>query len=675
MSASQGTNKVHLPKVAKVKNKMPAAIQITAEQILRGAMEGQIAQEKAPESKITSAEELQEYRLRKRKDFEDIIRRNRLVVSNWLRYAKWEEGQSEFERARSIYERALDVNHRNVQVWLKYVEMEMKNGNVNHARNIFDRAVLILPRADQFWYKYVYMEETLGNIAGARQVFERWMEWEPEIQAWQSFIKMELRYGETERARDIYERFVLVHHDCKNWIKYARFEEESGSKEKARQVYERAMEFFGQQHMQDQLLVAFSRFEESCKEFERAEAILKLGMEILPKEKSENVSKQLVIFKKKHGVKEDIEKVVFEKRKAKYEQDILENSNNYDTWFDYLRLMETNASVEETREVYERAIANVPPSQEKRFWRRYIYLWIFYALFEEVDVKDMDRTRGVYKACLQLIPHESFTFAKIWLLYAQFEIRQLDVGSARKALGTALGKCPKDKLFKGYIELEIELREFDRVRTLYEKYIFFNPCNSKTWCKYAELEFNLNDIDRARSIYELSVSQNRIDMPEVLWKAYIDFEVAGKRWDQARILYERLLEKTQHVKVWISYAEFEAKSAEYSLTGLQVARKVYRKADESLRKLEQNENRALLMDAWKKFEDIYGTAESRKELADKMPRKVKRRRQVVNEEGHEAGWEEYYDYIFPDEASEAPNMKLLQMAHLWKQKQATMDKN
>jgi crooked neck len=39
------------------------------------------------------------------------------------------------------------------------------------------------------------------------------------------------------------------------------------------------------------------------------------------------------------------------------------------------------------REVYERAVANVPPSQEKRHWRRYIFLWLDYALFEELEVK------------------------------------------------------------------------------------------------------------------------------------------------------------------------------------------------------------------------------------------------------------------------------------------------
>lgn len=43
------------------------------------------------------------------------------------------------------------------------------------------------------------------------------------------------------------------------------------------------------------------------------------------------------------------------------------------------------------RELYERAIANVPPAEEKRLWRRYIYLWINYALYEELEAKVLIR--------------------------------------------------------------------------------------------------------------------------------------------------------------------------------------------------------------------------------------------------------------------------------------------
>ena len=40
-----------------------------------------------------------------------------------------------------------------------------------------------------------------------------------------------------------------------------------------------------------------------------------------------------------------------------------------------------------------------------------------------------------------------------------------------------------------------------------------------------------------------------LNQPERLWMQYIDFEIGLGLRDHARTLYERLLERTQHVKV------------------------------------------------------------------------------------------------------------------------------
>ena len=90
------------------------------------------------------------------------------------------------------------------------------------------------------------------------------------------------------------------------------------------------------------------------------------------------------------------------KRRIQYEEELAHDGRNYDVWFDYARLeegalrdvREEGATSEEeeratirVREVYERAVAQVPPGGEKRHWRRYIFLWLFYALFEETETK------------------------------------------------------------------------------------------------------------------------------------------------------------------------------------------------------------------------------------------------------------------------------------------------
>ncbi|KAK7193411.1 NineTeen Complex (NTC) component [Paraphaeosphaeria sporulosa] len=657
----------------RVKNKAAAPIQISAEQLLREAVDRQDEKLKAPTQRFADMEELHEFQGRKRKEFEDYVRRNRINMNNWMRYAQWELEQKEFRRARSIFERALDVDSTSVALWIRYCEAEMRNRNINHARNVFDRAVTILPRVDKLWYKYVYMEETLGNIEGARSVFERWMQWEPEEAAWSAYIKLEKRHGEFEKARAIFERFTVVHPEPKNWIKWAKFEEENGTSDLVRDVFGTAVETLGDEFMDEKLFMAYARFEAKLKEFERARAIYKFALDRMPRSKAATLHKAFTQFEKQYGDRDGIEDVILSKRRVHYEEQIKENPKNYDAWIDFARLEEASGNTDRVRDVYERAIAQIPPTQEKRHWRRYIYLWLFYAIFEETVSRDVERTRQIYTECIKLLPHKRFTFAKVWLMAAHFELRQNALPKARKLLGQAIGMCPKDKLFKGYIELEMKLFEFGRCRTLYAKYIEFNGANTSTWIKFAELERGLDDLARARAIFELAVDEPLLDMPELLWKAYIDFEEGEAEYDRTRALYKRLLEKTDHVKVWTSWAQFELSvpdadapppedDAPPSPTAIARARAVFDAAHTRLKERELKEERVALLAAWKSFEDEVGTPDDRARIEKQMPRKVKKRRKLDDD-----SFEEYVDYVFPADDQSAANMaRLLANAARWK---------
>ena len=44
----------------------------------------------------------------------------------------------------------------------------------------------------------------------------------------------------------------------------------------------------------------------------------------------------------------------------------------------------------------------------------------------------------MYEACLELMPHKKFTFAKVWLMFAHFEVRQKELQKARKILVSGL---------------------------------------------------------------------------------------------------------------------------------------------------------------------------------------------------------------------------------------------
>uniref|UniRef100_M4BES4 Pre-mRNA-splicing factor Syf1-like N-terminal HAT-repeats domain-containing protein n=1 Tax=Hyaloperonospora arabidopsidis (strain Emoy2) TaxID=559515 RepID=M4BES4_HYAAE len=669
-----------------VKNRAPAPIQITAEQILLEANQRKEEVAPPPRRRIADAAELSEYRMGKRKAFEDELRRQRHHVGTWMKYATWEESQHEFARARSVFERALDVDYKATTIWLKYAEMEMRHKCVNHARNVWDRAVTLLPRVPQLWYKYAFMEEMLGNVPGARRVFERWMAWQPDEQAWYSYIKLEMRVQDVGRARALYERYVACHPGEKAYLKYAKWEERAQKQlALARKVYERALEELRQDEKTEQIYLAFARFEERCRELERARAVFKYALDTLPKEEAPALYSAFITFEKQHGDKERIEQVVIAKRRVVYEQQVTANALDYDSWLEYIKLEENKAvgsqSFGRVRDVYERAIANVPPVAEKKYWRRYIYLWIKYALFEELLAGDSDdsgsssgRCKQVYQTCLKLIVHEEFTFAKIWILYAKFLIRQRDVQGARLTLGEALGRCPKKKLFTSYIELELMMGKIDRCRKIYMRFLEFDPQNCETWQKYAMLERQVGELERARAIYELAIVQPVLDMPEMIWKHYIDFEIENGERDNTRALYERLLERTKHVKVWISFAQFEASAPgdkDVQDDNLEAARDVFERALRYMKEQGSDglkEDRVLCIETWLEMEKKDGDAEMIAKVSEMMPRKVTKQRMAYAQDGTELGLEEYTDYIFPDDEQAQSHLKLLQAAQLWKQK-------
>lgn len=144
-------------------------------------------------------------------------------------------------------------------------------------------------------------------------------------------------------------------------------------------------------------------------------------------------------------------------------------------------------------------------------------------------------------------------------------------------------------------------------------------------------------------------------MPEAVWKAYIDFEIENGQktadYTKVRALYERLLSITQHVKVWISYAQFEDEQA----NNITLSRVVYEKANTYFKENQPDlkEERVMVIENWLEMESKNGDSKEARLVRDKMPKRVKKRRQV------DEGWEEYYDYVFPDDQGQAKNIKIV----------------
>ncbi|KAL6533404.1 Crooked neck-like protein 1 [Orobanche minor] len=137
---------------------------------------------------------------------------------------------------------------------------------------------------------------------------------------------------------------------------------------------------------------------------------------------------------------------------------------------------------------------------------------------------------------------------------------------------------------------------------------------------------------------------------ELLWKAYIDFEISECEYERSRTLYERLLNRTKHSKGWISYAKFEASTTmDSELSECEAKEKCIERGREvclkggaltilELRAPESKEERTTLLEEWLKTEISFGEDGNVDLVNTKLPKKVEKRMYVDTEDGYE---EEY----------------------------------
>ncbi|GBE59158.1 crooked neck family 1 isoform [Babesia ovata] len=664
------------PSKLQVKNKMPAAVQITAEQILRDAVEWQSREHRVPNRTFVDQDELVYYKAQRRKEFEDTLRRQRHHIGTWIKYALWEANQQDFRRARSVFERALQVDANNANLWLRYIETEMKNKNVNAARNLFDRVVCLLPRVDQFWFKYAHFEELLGNYAGARTVFERWMEWNPDERGWMLYIKFEERCGEIDRCREIFERFLENRPSCSAFLKFVKFEQRQKNYPRARAAFVKCLEIVPSELLTEEFFIKFAAFETSQANIAGAEKVYEQGLMTLPRENAELLYRTYVSFQKQHKDKETIDNLIVTKKRNEYEQNLLDEPYNYDVWFDYIRMEEQTlsddghpegidqsyAEAQQTRicELYERAISNLPQVDNRRLWRRYSYLWIGYAIFSELTLGQPDRAIAVYRKALQVLPKE---FAKFYILLAELHLRQEDLDSMRKTFGMGLGRCSKPKLFEAYAQIELKLGNLDRCRHIHAKYIEMWPFKPDSWLAFVNLELMLDERERVRALCEGAIAMDQMDMPETVWNRYIEIEKEWQQHPYVRNIYERLILKTTHIKVFKGYAEFEFESGY-----LDKGRAVIERGLEFYKASGHQVERAGLLAHLLQMERKYGDAESTVKARSRQPKKVRRKRKL--EDGSTV---EDVVYVFPDDGLQ--QSKILQAALRWKQKQQQLASN
>lgn len=687
--------------------------QVTSTEILADAHDSKQNDWKRPKQSIQDLEELRLFQLMKRRDYEQQLNKNRLNYGQWMRYAKWEiEHNHDFRRARSIMERALEVNVQHVPFWIRYVELELLHKNVNHARNILDRAVSVLPRTDKFWYVYVQTEEALANYKGVRLVFERWLKWQPGSHAWEAYISFEERYGEYDNARALCVRYVAETGTNNAWRRLVLVHQAAPGEDEAhvaqiRGAFELALDAVlgkpdaRQDPLVPELLRLWVQWEASVGESERARAIydeILGGNYVLGTQKAE-ILRDMADFQASSGL-HTLESTLLVKRRLHYEKLVSLDVFDYDSWWEYVKMVEATQGKEIAVEELEQAVLTVPLDGFKLTrWRRYVFLWIKLALLQEYETKNIETARETWRKALGEVPHASFTFAKLWIMYAEFEMRHGGgVDAGRKVLGRAIGQSgtmrPKKKLFTYYIAMETRLGEIDRARKLYEKWLEVavvsdikrrvgtaGPLNAeRVFLEYVAFEKSHDERARCEALFQIADSLALPLQTAQIFTQHIEFLKEEFLYEKARAQFRRRLESEPSAGVWVQFALFESSILSpaqleqlHSQEGggdtevrfqiephhVQATRATFEEAFVYYKKLSDGENAGHIIDAWQAFERAHGDEEHRAKAEKQRPTRVTKRRTANGIE------EVYYEYEF----GAAPNMaRILANAHKWAQR-------
>merc|ERR1712078_502951 len=82
--------------------------------------------------------------------------------------------------------------------------------------------------------------------------------------------------------------------------------------------------------------------------------------------------------------------------------------------------------------------------------------------------------------------------------------------------------------------MELRLGNIDRCRKIYAKFLESHPTNPKGWSKFVDLEVSVGELTRARALCEMAIGNEDLEMPELLWKRYIDLEIEEENAEGAR---------------------------------------------------------------------------------------------------------------------------------------------
>lgn len=554
-----------------------SSAQLSAAQLIADAQEMQRGAGPVHDSTkvvINSPEELALYRQKTRAELEERVTRGYSFLGNWVKYAKWEAQQKDFDRMRSVLERAVKFHGTNPVLWRDYAELEEEYGFVNHARAVWDRGVTSLPSATDLWLKFLVLEQAAGQRSRARDVFNRWLSGPtPPTCAWELFALFEAQCQRVEACRDVMRRYVEMHATVEAWLFYGSTELNAlGNAERAVRVYETAVDSLPEGYTNGEvdcrISLALADALTAAKKYEEARHVYqRLLRECASITALDQIFAAYTHFERLHGDNLNCETVAVAVAKAMYQQRIARDPRDFDAYVSqYLLLRDAtcrdssvNFGSEALREEMLNCLSAAARTQVDgetdavSAQRRAVVVMKYARLMEE---RDITAARAALAGCIRDFPFTIAWCPRLWEEAAALEQRHGAYQQARKLLGAALHVSACPEVFTAALQLEEracaagELSHQDslqRSRSIFQTAIKRFPLDFSLWDSYAKMEEREEQFQRADALRVASVCafSSAARTASSMTDRYGLLDKVDQAWARRLALRRRLLRASQ----------------------------------------------------------------------------------------------------------------------------------
>lgn len=439
---------------------------------------------------IHSREELALYRQKRRAELEEGVRRGFKAIGNWIRYARWEAQQRDFDRMRAVMERAVPVHGENPNLWRDYAELEESNGFIEHARQVWNRGVTALPSSVDLWVKYLAMEQAVGQDQRVRDVFRRWLAGDAApLCAYELAALYEAQQRRQAGCRDVLRQCVERFNTPASWLLYSATEQQVfADQERAVKVLQTAVQALPDEDLwgpeECRVPLALAEAHVAAGNAAQARAVFHEALERVAGHPAllEKVLAAYSRFERLHGDGAHFEQVARLRTIQLYEERLRHNTGDFDAYLTLYSLyrdqereggarangaagspatagatpatstaLTTSATGASSREVLERALGM--PARDAYAAQQRAVLVMEYARACEAGGA-ADAARRALADEIKRFPFDAALCPRLWVEAAQMEERNGSAAQARRLLRAGSHVTKDAALFEEAIQFE-----------------------------------------------------------------------------------------------------------------------------------------------------------------------------------------------------------------------------